>query len=183
MSVLSDRDILRLVRTHRLIEPFEPRQVRQGVVSFGLSSYGYDLRLAPDFRLLNPTAGPLDPKSASADQWTPLQTPTLELQPGRTVLGRTLEYLRIPRHILALCFGKSTYARCGILVNTTPFEPEWEGFPTLAITNTSQVPVRLHSAEGIAQVVFLKARSVCRVSYADRRGKYQTQTDITHAKV
>jgi dCTP deaminase len=182
LSVLSDREIIRLAAKKKMIEPFEAGQVRQGVISFGTSSYGYDFRLSDEFHI-NQGAGAVDPKAVKTEEWNVVRAPVIELAPGQTVLGRTVEYFRIPRDIITVCFGKSTYARCGVLLNVTPFEPEWEGFATIAVTNASSVPVKVYANEGIGQLLFLKASRVCKTSYADKKGKYQKQTTVTKAKI
>jgi dCTP deaminase len=166
-----------------MIEPFEAAQVRGPVISYGLSSYGYDVRLADEFKRLAEGDGLLDPKALGAGAFVDVQAETFELPPQTFVLGRTVEYLRIPSNVLTLCTGKSSYARCGVLVNVTPFEPGWEGYATLCIANVGPRPVRLHAGEGIAQVLFFESDDPCRVSYADRRGKYQAQQDITPARL
>jgi len=179
-----DHWIARMAHEHAMIEPFEPAQVRQGVVSYGLSSYGYDLRVADEFRALAaPPRASLDPKAFDPAWLTDFRGPRCAIPANGYVLARSLEYFRIPRDIVALVFGKSTYARCGVIVNVTPLEPEWEGFITMSIANTAPVPVVLHANEGIAQVIFLRADELCEVSYADRKGKYQAQQQITMPKV
>jgi dCTP deaminase len=171
---------------HGMIEPFEPAQVRGAVISYGLSSYGYDIRLADEFKRLA-MAGlediVLDPKAIDAGSFTDLRVETIDLSPQTFVLGRTVEYFRIPQQVLTLCVGKSSYARCGVLVNVTPFEPGWEGYATLCIANAGPRPVRLYAGEGIAQVVFFESDEACEVTYADKRGKYQSQRDITPARL
>lgn len=166
-----------------MIEPFEPAQVRRGI-SFGLSSYGYDFRLGRNFQVLKFKPGDiLDPKNFSALVFKSIEADWLDIPPGHYCLGQSLEYFRIPRNILTICYGKSTYARCGVLVNVTPFEPEWEGTVTIAIANHGPAPARIYAEEGIAQVIFLEADEVCAVSYADKKGKYQAQKEITGAKI
>lgn len=182
--VKSDRWIQRMARESRMIEPFADSQVREGVISFGVSSYGYDMRIADEFKVFRPPQGALiDPKRLDAALFEEVKTPRLDIPPHAYVLARSVEYFRIPRDTLAIVLGKSTYARCGVIVNVTPLEPEWEGFVTIAINNTNQVPARIYANEGIAQVIFLGAGEICEVSYADRKGKYQTQETITHAKI
>jgi dCTP deaminase len=182
VSIKADHWIRRMVNEVGMIAPFEPDQIAEGVVSYGLSSYGYDARLADEF--LAPVAQPevLDPKGGSASTFTKIQSPIFDLAPGHLVLGRTIEYFRLPPDVLALCLGKSSYARCGVLVNATPFEPGWEGYATLSIANLGTQPVRLYAHEGIAQVLFFQSDEPCEVSYADRRGKYQSQRGITPAR-
>jgi dCTP deaminase len=153
-------------------------------VSFGVSSYGYDMRISDEFKVFTPPeGGVIDPKSLDVDHFESVKSSYLEIPPNSYVLARSVEYFRIPRDILTITFGKSTYARCGVIVNVTPFEPEWEGFVTIAINNTNRYPARVYANEGIAQVVFLGASEACEVSYADKKGKYQAQQAITHAKV
>ncbi len=172
---------------HRMIEPFEERQVRQGVISYGLSSFGYDIRLAVEFRV--PHAGGdsaaavvLDPKRAEEAPMAEHHG-ALTLAPGSFALGRSLEYFRIPRRVLTVCTGKSSYARVGVHVNVTPFEPEWEGHATLSLANTGRQPVRIHPKEGIAQILFFEGDEPPEISYADRKGKYQATTGVTQSKV
>jgi dCTP deaminase len=183
VTIKPDRWIRHMALQQRMIEPFEPTQVRGSVISYGLSSYGYDVRLAGEYKLLPDGGGVLDPKALSADALIDVEAETLELPPHDFALGRTVEYFRIPPDVLTLCVGKSSYARCGVLVNVTPFEPEWEGYATLCIVNMGPRPVRLHAGEGIAQVLFFESDEPCEVTYADRRGKYQTQQSITPARV
>jgi dCTP deaminase len=166
-----------------MIEPFEPAQIRGSVISYGLSSYGYDVRLAGEFKLLPDAGSILDPKALGAGAFIDVEAETLDLSPHTFVLGRTIEYFRIPPDVLTLCVGKSSYARCGVLVNVTPFEPGWEGYATLCIANMGPRPVRLHAGEGIAQVLFFESDEPCELTYADRRGKYQTQHRITPARL
>ena len=182
MSVLSDRQIKKLSVGKGMIEPFVDRQVRDGVVSYGLSSYGYDFRISDEFHVFRGKKV-VDPKNVKPGNFKVVHEKVHLLGPGTTVLAKTVEYFRIPRDIITICFGKSTYARCGILVNVTPFEPEWEGFATIAITNTSRSPVRIYANEGIGQLVFLKADELCAVSYKDKKGKYQAQKKVTYAKI
>lgn len=173
-----------MARKNRMIAPFASAQVRKGVVSYGVSSYGYDFRLANEFQILSdPTIGEIDPKKMGVDSFTVKKTGSILIPPNSFILGRSVEYFRIPRDVLTICLGKSTYARCGIVVNVTPFEPEWEGYATLSLANTSPLPVRLYANEGIAQVVFLQGCEQCRTSYADKKGKYQAQKKITRARI
>ena len=183
MSIKPDHWIRRMALEQGMIEPFETEQVRETVISYGLSSYGYDIRLAGEFKV--PVAGKavLDPKEVGAESFTDLQAQSLELAPQTYVLGRTVEYFRIPVQVLTLCTGKSSYARCGVVVNVTPFEPGWEGYATLCIANVGPRPVRLYAGEGIAQVVFFESDEPCEVSYADKKGKYQAQQGITPARL
>jgi dCTP deaminase len=184
MPIKSDRWIRRMAKEHGMIEPFVDEQVRAGVVSFGLSSYGYDIRVADEFKVftnINNTV--IDPKSFDPRSFVDIQSDVCIVPPNSFALGRTIEYFRIPRDILTICLGKSTYARCGIIVNVTPFEPEWEGFVTLEISNTTPLPAKIYANEGIAQVLFLQGDEPCERSYADKRGKYLKQTGVTLPKI
>ena len=165
---------------HKMIEPFEDRQVRDGVVSYGLSSYGYDIRVADEFKVFtNINSTVVDPKNFDARSFVDLKTDICIIPPNSFALAKTVEYFRIPRDVLTVCVGKSTYARCGLIVNVTPFEPEWEGFVTLEISNTTPLPARVYANEGIAQVLFFQSDETCEVSYADKKGKYQKQQGLT----
>jgi len=165
---------------HGMIEPFEDRQVREGVVSYGLSSYGYDIRVADEFKVFtNINSTVVDPKNFDARSFVDMKTDVCIIPPNSFALARTLEYFRIPRDVLTVCVGKSTYARCGLIVNVTPFEPEWEGNVTLEISNTTPLPARVYANEGIAQVLFFQSDEPCEVSYADKKGKYQKQQGLT----
>jgi dCTP deaminase len=180
MAIKSDRWIREMASKHRMIEPFADRQVRDGVISFGVSSYGYDMRVADEYKVFtNVYTTVVDPKHFDPQAFVELQANVCTIPPNSFALARSVEYFRIPRDILTICVGKSTYARCGIIVNVTPFEPEWEGFVTLEISNTTPLPARIYSNEGIAQVLFFQADEVCEVSYADKKGKYQAQQGIT----
>ena len=184
MGIKSDSWIRRMAGEKRLIEPFQDGQVSRGVISYGLSSYGYDLRVAEDFKIFtNVHTTTVDPKQWDERSFVDFTGPVCTIPPNSFALARTVEYMRIPRGVLTLCIGKSTYARCGIIVNVTPLEPEWEGRPTLEISNTSPLPARIYGGEGIAQVIFFEADEVCEVSYADRDGKYQRQEQVTPPKV
>ncbi|MBM3321429.1 MAG: dCTP deaminase [Candidatus Eisenbacteria bacterium] len=184
MSVQPDRWIRRMALEARMIEPFEEGGARPGLVSFGLSSYGYDVRLAGEFKIFTGEGcDRMDPKQVREDAFVDHRGDALDLPPHSFVLGRTIEYFRIPRDILAIGFGKSTYARSGIVVNVTPFEPEWEGHATLGISNTTPRPARIYANEGIAQVIFLQAAEPCEVSYRDKGGRYQAQKTITPPRV
>jgi dCTP deaminase len=183
IMVKNDKWIKKMALEQGLIEPFEPNQVREGNISFGTSSYGYDMRISNEFMIMNRNVNILDPKNA-VDIFNPVIVEDfIEIPPDSTVLGKTVEYFRIPRDIITIAFGKSTYARCGIFVNITPFEPQWEGYATLSIANTTTLPVKVYANEGIAQVLFLQASKTCKVSYADRKGRYQAQKTITQAKI
>lgn len=184
----SDRWIRTMALEHRMIEPFVDRQVRSAenekVVSFGLSSYGYDLRVARHFKVFtNVYNSIIDPKKFRDDSFVDIEGDSCIIPPNSFALARSVEYFRIPRNTLALCIGKSTYARCGIIVNITPFEPEWEGTVTLEISNTTPLPAIVYAGEGLAQVLFLEAKEMCEVSYADRNGKYMNQLEITCPRI
>ncbi len=180
MAVKSDRWIRRMALEHRMIEPFEERQVRNGVISYGLSSYGYDIRVADEFKLFTDIyTTVVDPKDFNPKSFVDLKADSIIIPPNSFALARTVEYFRIPRSVITLCLGKSTYARCGIIVNVTPFEPEWEGTATLEISNTTPLPARIYANEGIAQVLFFESDEVCTVSYGDKKGKYLKQIDVT----
>ena len=184
MSIKSDRWIARMARDHRMIEPFAEIQVRGGAISYGVSSYGYDIRVADEFKIFtNVNSTIVDPKRFDQQSFVDFKGDVCIVPPNSFALARTVEYFRIPRNVLTICLGKSTYARCGIIVNVTPFEPEWEGTATLEISNTTPLPARIYANEGIAQVVFFEADEVCQTSYADKKGKYQAQRDITLPKI
>ena len=165
-----------------MIEPFEEGLSRQGMISYGVSAYGYDMRISDEFKIWQGN-GVVDPKVQSEDMYKNVKCDVLELEPNSTALGRTVEYFRIPRDVLAICYGKSTYARCGVFFNITPLEPEWEGYITVSIVNTNRHPVKLYAGEGIAQVLFIAGDGVCEKSYADKKGKYQSQKAITVSRV
>jgi len=184
MSIKPDRWIREMCIKHRMIEPFEEKQVRQGVISYGLSSYGYDIRIADEFKIFtNVNTAIVDPKRMDPASLVDFKGPVAIVPPNSFALGRTVEYFRIPRNVLTICLGKSTYARCGIITNVTPFEPEWEGFVTLEISNTTPLPAKIYAHEGIAQVLFFESDEVCETSYKDKAGKYQQQRGITLSKV
>jgi dCTP deaminase len=184
MAIKSDRWIKRMALEHGMIEPFVEAQVRHGVVSYGLSSYGYDIRVADEFKVFtNINSTVIDPKHFDPRSFVDVKAEVCIVPPNSFALARTIEYFRIPRDVLTICLGKSTYARCGIIVNVTPFEPEWEGTATLEISNTTPLPAKIYANEGIAQVVFFEADEVCRTSYADKKGKYQAQRAITLPKI
>lgn len=183
MAIKSDTWIRKMARDHRMIRPFSPRQVRKGI-SYGLSSYGYDIRVADEFSIFTGiNAQIIDPKAFDEKAFTPVKAKSILIPPHSIALARTVEYFRIPRNVLTICLGKSTYARCGIIVNVTPFEPEWEGFATMELSNTTPLPVRVYANEGIAQLLFFESDEICETSYADKKGKYQAQKKITPAKV
>jgi len=181
--VKSDKWIRNMALEYKMIEPFAQEQVRQGI-SFGLSSYGYDFRIDRNFKIFTPGKNTVvDPKNfANTNYFTDFTGDVCEIPPQSYVLAQTVEYFRIPRNIITICYGKSTYARCGVSVNVTPFEPEWEGHATIAISNHSNLPAKVYAGEGIGQVLFLEAAEECAVSYADKKGKYQAQKEITVAK-
>jgi dCTP deaminase len=184
MPIKSDRWIRRMALEHGMIFPFEETQVREGVISYGLSSYGYDIRIGDEFKIFtNVRNSIVDPKNFSPDSFVDFKGPVCVIPPNSFALAKTIEYFRIPRNVLTICVGKSTYARCGIITNVTPFEPEWEGFVTLEISNTTPLPAKIYANEGIAQVIFFEGDEPCTVSYADRKGKYQKQTGITPPRV
>ncbi len=172
----NDRWIKEMALKHRMIEPFVEEQVKEGVISYGLSSYGYDIRVADEFKVFtNVNATIVDPKDFDPGSLVDLRGKECIIPPNSFCLARSVEYFRIPRDVLAICLGKSTLARCGIIVNITPLEPEWEGYITIEISNTSPLPAKIYAGEGIAQVIFLRAEEPCQVSYADKAGKYQKQ--------
>ncbi len=184
MAIKSDRWIRRMAREHAMIEPYEPGQVRENaqgrVISFGTSSYGYDIRCADEFKIFtNINTAIVDPKNFDAKSFVDLQADVCIIPPNSFALARTVEYFRIPRNVLTLCLGKSTYARCGIIVNVTPLEPEVEGHVTLEFSNTTPLPARIYANEGVAQLLFLESDEVCDTSYKDRNGKYQGQRGVT----
>jgi len=182
--IKSDRWIRRMALEKGMIEPFEERQVRQGVISYGLSSYGYDLRIADSFKIFtNVFNTVVDPKAFDPRSFVDFKGAVCVIPPNSFALGRSIEYFRIPRNVMTVCLGKSTYARCGIITNVTPFEPEWEGFVTLEVSNTTPLPARIYANEGIAQVLFFESDETCAVSYADRQGKYQAQQGIELPRV
>ncbi|HSB73212.1 MAG TPA: dCTP deaminase [Candidatus Methylomirabilis sp.] len=184
MSIKSDKWITRMAREHKMIEPFAESQVREGVISYGVSSYGYDIRVADEFKIFtNVNSTIVDPKRFDQQSFVDFKGAVCIVPPNSFALARTVEYFRIPRNILTLCLGKSTYARCGVIVNVTPFEPEWEGTATLEISNTTPLPAKIYANEGIAQVVFFEAAEVCQTSYADKKGKYQAQREITLPRI
>jgi dCTP deaminase len=167
-----------------MIEPYADNQVRDGVISYGVSSYGYDIRVADEFKIFtNVYSAVVDPKHFDTKSMVDYKGGICVIPPNSFALARTIEYFRIPRDVLTICLGKSTYARCGIIVNVTPFEPEWEGYVTLEISNTTPLPARIYANEGIAQVLFFQADEVCEVSYADKKGKYQKQEAIVLPKL
>ena len=185
-GIKSDRWIRQMALQHDMISPFSEKQVREGVISYGLSSYGYDLRVADEFKIFtNVNSTVVDPKHFDERSSVTLSTDVATIPPNSFALARSIEYFKIPRDVLTICVGKSTYARCGIITNVTPFEPEWEGYVTLEISNTTPLPARIYANEGIAQVLFFTADAgdECEVSYKDKKGKYQAQRGITLPKL
>ena len=179
MGLKPDHWIKKMALEQRMIEPFVDSQVREGVISYGVSSYGYDIRVTDEYKIFTDVYSAIvDPKAFETKAMVDFKGPVCTIPPNSFALARTVEYFRIPRKVLTVCLGKSTYARCGIIVNVTPFEPEWEGFVTLEISNTTPLPARIYSNEGIAQVLFFEADDECLISYADKKGKYQKQQTI-----
>ena len=184
MSIKSDKWIKRMALEHQMIEPFVGDQVREGVISYGVSSYGYDVRVGNDFKVFtNVYNTVVDPKDFDPKSFVDITADVCIIPPNSFALASTIEYFRIPRDILTVCLGKSTYARCGIIVNVTPFEPEWEGHVTIEISNTTPLPAKIYANEGIAQVLFFQGDEPCETSYADKKGKYQGQQGLTLAKL
>jgi dCTP deaminase len=180
MSIKPDRWIRRMAREQRMIDPFTDQQVREGVISYGLSSYGYDVRIADEFKIFtNIHSTIVDPKRFDPRSFVDFKGEVCTIPPNSFALAQTVEYFRIPRSVIVICLGKSTYARCGIIVNVTPLEPEWEGVVTLEVSNTTPLPAKIYANEGIAQVVFFESDEVCETSYADKKGKYQAQKKLT----
>jgi dCTP deaminase len=180
MSIKSDRWIRQMALEHGMIEPFADRQVREGVISYGVSSYGYDMRVATEFRIFtNVLNSMVDPKQFDPKSFVEFEGNVCIVPPNSFALGRSVEYFRIPRNVITITVGKSTYARCGIITNVTPFEPEWEGFVTLEISNTTPLPAKIYANEGIAQALFFEGDEPPETSYADRKGKYQGQRGVT----
>jgi dCTP deaminase len=184
MSVMSDRWIRERALRDKMIEPFVETQKREGTISYGLSSYGYDARVAPEFKIFtNVDSAIVDPKNFSPTSFVDRTTDICIIPPNSFVLARTVEYFRIPRDVLVICLGKSTYARCGIIVNVTPLEPGWEGHVTLEFSNTTPLPAKIYANEGACQFLFLEGNEPCEVSYADRAGKYMGQKGVTLPKL
>ncbi len=184
MSIKADKWIRRMAEQHKMISPFEPQQLRTGpqgkIISHGTSSYGYDIRCAPEFKIFtNINSAIVDPKNFSEHSFVDVNSDVCIIPPNSFALARSVEYFRIPRNILVLCVGKSTYARCGIIVNVTPLEPEWEGHITLEFSNTTTLPAKIYANEGVAQLLFLESDEACETSYKDRQGKYQGQEGVT----
>ncbi len=184
MGLKPDHWIKKMALEHEMIAPFVESQVRNGVVSYGVSSYGYDIRVADEFKIFtNVHSAIVDPKHFDPKSMVDFKGDICVIPPNSFALARTIEYFKIPRSVLTICLGKSTYARCGIIVNVTPFEPEWEGYVTLEISNTTPLPARIYANEGIAQVLFFQADEECSISYADKKGKYQNQQSIILPKL
>ena len=184
MTIKSDGWIKRMALEHKMIEPFVDSQTRTGVISYGVSSYGYDIRVADDFKVFtNVYNTVVDPKNFDPKSFVDIKADVCIIPPNSFALARTIEYFRIPRDILTICLGKSTYARCGIIVNVTPFEPEWEGHVTIEISNTTPLPAKIYANEGIAQVLFFQSDEPCARSYKDKKGKYQAQRGVTLPKI
>jgi dCTP deaminase len=188
MTIKSDKWIRRMAAQQRIIEPFEPGQVKEvngkRIVSYGTSSYGYDIRCSNEFKVFtNINATIVDPKVFDEKSFVDIRADECIIPPNSFALARTVEYFRIPRNVLTICLGKSTYARCGIIVNVTPLEPEWEGHVTLEFSNTTPLPARIYANEGVAQVIFIESDEVCETSYRDRGGKYQGQKGVTLPRI
>ena len=184
MTIQPDHWIRRMALEHGMIEPFVEKQVSSHVISYGVSSYGYDIRVADEYKIFTDVFSAIvDPKQFDPKSMVDFKGDVCIIPPNSFVLARTIEYFRIPRNVLTVCVGKSTYARCGLIVNVTPFEPEWEGFVTLEISNTTPLPAKVYSNEGIAQVLFFVADQECETSYKDRKGKYDKQTGVVPAKI
>ena len=184
MGLKPDYWIRKMALEEKMIEPFVDKQVRKGVISYGVSSYGYDVRVADEFMIFtNVHSAIVDPKHFDTKSMVEFKGEVCIIPPNSFALARTVEYFRIPRKVLTVCLGKSTYARCGLIVNVTPFEPEWEGYVTLEISNTTPLPAKIYANEGLAQVLFFEADDECEVSYADKKGKYQGQKSIVLPKL
>ena len=188
MTIKSDKWIRKMAKEEGMISPFEPKMVRdvegQKIVSYGTSSYGYDIRCAQEFRVFtNINSTIVDPKSFDPNSFVEFNGDYCIIPPNSFALARTVEFFKIPRNVLTICVGKSTYARCGIIVNVTPFEPEWEGYVTLEFSNTTPLPAKIYAGEGCAQVLFFESDEVCEISYKDRGGKYQGQSGVTLPKI
>ncbi|MBI1821132.1 MAG: dCTP deaminase [Nitrospirae bacterium] len=182
--VKSDRWITKMSLEKKMITPFEGKQVRNGVISFGVSSYGYDLRVSDEFKIFtNINTTIVDPKTFDPKSFVDFKGEVCIIPPNSFALARSVEYFRIPRNVITICLGKSTYARCGIITNVTPFEPEWEGYVTLEISNTTPLPAKIYANEGLAQVLFFESDEMCEFSYADKKGKYQSQIGVTLPKI
>ena len=184
MAIKSDRWIRKMALEHDMINPFSEKQVREGVISYGVSSYGYDLRVGDEFKIFtNVNSAMIDPKKFDEKSFVSVSAECCIIPPNSFALARSVEYFKIPRDVLTICVGKSTYARCGVIVNVTPFEPEWEGFVTLEISNTTPLPAKVYANEGLCQILFFQSDEICETSYADRKGKYQGQKGIVLPKL
>jgi dCTP deaminase len=184
MGVKPDKWIRKMAQEQKMIEPFSPSLVSNGKISYGLSSYGYDVRIDNKFKIFtNINSTIVDPKNFDSKSFVDITSDVCIIPPNSFALGKSVEYFRIPRDVIVLCIGKSTYARCGIIVNVTPLEPSWEGYITLEISNTTPLPAKIYAYEGIAQLIFFEADDVCEISYADRKGKYNKQEDLTLPRV
>ena len=184
MAVKSDKWIRKMATEHQMIEPFSEKQVREGVISYGLSSYGYDVRIADEFKIFtNINHMVVDPKDFDPRSFVDFEGEQCIIPPNSFALARTVERFKVPRDVIVVCLGKSTYARCGIIVNVTPLEPEWEGIVTLEVSNTTPLPARIYAGEGIAQMLFFQSDEPCETSYADKKGKYQAQKTLTLPKL
>ena len=184
LAIKSDKWIREQATRHGMISPFSEKQVKEGCISYGLSSYGYDLRVSDEFKIFtNVNSAIIDPKNFDERSFVSVQGSSIIVPPNSFALARSVEYFKIPRDVLTICVGKSTYARCGIIVNVTPFEPEWEGYVTLEISNTTPLPAKVYANEGLCQILFFQSDEVCEVSYADRKGKYQNQVGIVLPKL
>jgi dCTP deaminase len=182
--IKSDRWIRRMAQEHDMINPYSEKQVSQGVISYGVSSYGYDLRVSDEFKIFtNVNSTIVDPKNFDERSFVTVNADVAIIPPNSFALARSVEYFKIPRNVLTICVGKSTYARCGVIVNVTPFEPEWEGFVTLEISNTTPLPAKIYANEGLCQILFFQSDEVCETSYKDRKGKYQAQKGIVLPKL
>jgi dCTP deaminase len=184
MGLKPDHWIRKMAQEQAMIEPFTEKQVRQDIISYGLSSYGYDIRVSNQYKIFtNAYSAIVDPKNFDTKSFVDFEGDVCVIPPNSFVLTRSIEYLRIPRSVLTICIGKSSYARCGLIVNVTPLEPSWHGHITLEISNTTPLPAKVYSNEGVAQLVFLEADEECEISYADRQGKYQGQTGVTLPRI
>ena len=184
MSIKSDKWIKAMSINHKMIEPFVDHQIKDNSISYGLSSYGYDIRVSDEFKIFtNVNSSIVDPKKFDYKSFVDFKGEVCIVPPNSFALARSIEYFKIPRNVLTICLGKSTYARCGIIVNVTPFEPEWEGYVTLEISNTTPLPAKIYSNEGLCQVLFFESDEECEISYKDKQGKYQSQVGITLPKL
>jgi len=184
MPVKNDKWIRKMVKEYKMIEPFCESLIQKGVISYGISSYGYDIRVADEFKIFtNVYSTVVDPKNFDPRSFVDFKGNVCVIPPNSFALGRSVEYFRIPRNVLGICIGKSTYARCGIVINITPLEPEWEGHITIEISNTTPLPAKIYANEGIAQVIFIESDDICEISYKDRKGKYQEQRGITLPRI